>query len=180
MINLIPNEEKNKIAVNFYYKLVTVVFSMFGLAVLFATFLILPSYVLSSIKLDISAERLNSQSKEPIPEVDQQTLSILNALNSKLDLLEKSEKEKYLVSEKIINEVVSKKIDGIKINHISYDNSATGEKTVTVGGIASSRERLLLFRQSFEDHSAFKNINLPIASFIKGSNIEFNLNLSPL
>ena len=76
MINLIPNEEKNKIAVNFYYKLVTVVFSMFGLAVLFATFLILPSYVLSSIKLDISAERLNSQSKEPIPEVDQQTLSI--------------------------------------------------------------------------------------------------------
>ncbi|MEI7810040.1 MAG: hypothetical protein WCI41_00575 [bacterium] len=180
MINLIPNEQKKKITVNFYYKIITVVFFMFGTAVLVATFLILPSYVLSSIKLDITVQKLDSQNKEPIPEVDQKTLSVLNALNSKLDLLEKSEKGKYLVSNKIINEVISKKVDGIKINHISYDSSATGQKIVNVGGIASSREKLLLFRQSFEDYAAFKDINLPISSFIKGSNIEFNLSLSPL
>ena len=87
---------------------------------------------------------------------------------------------RYLISEKVIKEVVSRKIPGIEITHIFYENSPINGKKISISGLASSRERLLLFRQSFENYTIFKKVDLPISNFVKGSNIQFNLNLTPL
>ena len=120
------------------------------------------------------------QKSEPIPKLDEQTVAVLNNLNSKLDLVEKIKENRYLISEKVIKEVVSRKIPGIEITHIFYENSPINGKKISISGLASSRERLLLFRQSFENYTIFKKVDLPISNFVKGSNIQFNLNLTPL
>ena len=68
----------------------------------------------------------------------------------------------------------------IKINQISYENNLLKGKIINIKGSAVSRERLLLFRLAFENDANFKDVDLPISNFIKGSNIQFNLSLIAL
>ena len=89
-------------------------------------------------------------------------------LNNKLVVVELAQKNTFLVSKKIIEEVLSKKMSDIKISQISYENNPAKGRVVTVLGTAPSRERLLLFRQALQADTNFKSVNLPIANFLKG------------
>ena len=124
MINLIPIEKKKKNVVYFYYRFVVVIFFMLGISALIASFAILPSYIFSSMKKNIVNQKLEIQALEPIPKLDEQTLATLNSLNSQLDLIEKIKDSKYIVSQKVIEEVISRKVSGIKITHIFYENNS--------------------------------------------------------
>jgi len=119
------------------------------------------------------------QKNEPVPLIDQNSLATIEGLNKKLSLIEKAEKNKYFVSQKIINEIILKKTSDIKIEQIFYENSISGGKKISIRGVSPSRERLLLFRRALEDDATFKKVDLPISNFVKGSNIEFSLTLIP-
>jgi hypothetical protein len=179
MINLIPNEEKKLMAKNFFYRLATVFFMALGFCMLIASVTLLPSYFLSSTKEDLITKKLEAEKAEPIDLLDQQTLKTLSDIDNKLLTIEKSEKNKFVVSERIVNQIVSKRISDVKINQIVYENSDTGEKIINIYGTASSRSRLLVFREILEENPLFKQVNLPISNFIKGSNIQFSLSLIP-
>ena len=177
MINLIPKEEKRKIIVDFYHKFIILLFVMgsFSFFVFFVA--TLPSYFLSSVKNNIVNIKLETQKNEPMPLIDQQTLLVIKNLNSKLDLVENAEKNKFIISKKVINAVILKKVPNIKITDISYESDSLKGKKVNIQGIAPSREVLLSFRQALEDGTAFKQVDLPISNFVKGSNIQFYLSL---
>jgi len=179
MINLIPNEEKKRKVRDFYLRLLVVFFVVLSVPILIAAVGILPSYFLSSVKKDLINNKLEKQQKEPIPPLDQKTLDTVEDVNNKLSLVEKNKANKYIVSQKIINEIISEKIPDIKITEILYQNDPIKGKTVKVNGSAKSREQLLLFRRALEDNTAFQKVDLPISNFVKGSNIQFYLNLIP-
>ncbi|MFA5792068.1 MAG: hypothetical protein WC884_03470 [Candidatus Paceibacterota bacterium] len=179
MINLIPNQEKKKKVKDFYFRLTVIFFLALGICILIASFSILPSYFISSIKRDLANTKLEMQKNEPILLIDKNFITIIEDLNKKLDLIENVQKNKYLVSQKVINEIVLRKMSDIKINQISYEDNLLSGKTISIHGMAPSRERLLLFRRALEDDVAFKKIDLPISNFTKGSNIEFYLNIIP-
>ncbi|MFA5778056.1 MAG: hypothetical protein WC870_01005 [Candidatus Paceibacterota bacterium] len=179
MINLIPNQEKKKRVKDFYLRLVVVCFVLLSFCVLIGSVSILPSYFLSSVNKNLANKRLEAQKKEPVPLIDQSSLLMIEDLNKKLSLIENAEKNKYPISQKVINEIILKKMADIKINQITYKNSTLDGKKITIRGMAPSRERLLLFRRALEDNSVFKKVDLPISSFVKGFNIEFSLTLIP-
>jgi hypothetical protein len=178
MINLIPNEEKKRMVKDFYFRLGVMFLFMLSTSLLVASVAILPSYFLSSLRRSVDSDKLATLKAEPEPEINPKIASIIKDLDTKLSVVEKAEKNQYLLSEKIVNEVVLKKMPDIRINEISY--IVTGaNKSVSIRGIAPSRERLLLFRRTLEEDPAFKKVDLPISNFIKGSDIVFSLNLVP-
>lgn len=179
MINLIPNEEKKMMIKDFYYRLVTVILLMLSLVALIASIALLPSYFLSSVKKNVINEQLDKEIVEEISSYDQQTLLAVSALDSKLSLLEKSERDKFLVSDRVISEILSNRISNIKITQISFENNEIKGKQISIRGTAPSRERLTLFRRALESNPLFKEVDLPISNFIKGSNIQFYLSLIP-
>ena len=122
-------------------------------------------------------QKLSAQSSQPVPLPSQQTLSLIKDLNMKLDLIDHAQANKFVVSEKIVNEIISKKMPDIKITEIFYQNDATAGKKVSINGLAVNRERLLLFRQILEADPLFEKVDLPISNFIKGSNLQFSLSL---
>lgn len=160
----------------FYYRLTVLFLVTIGVSFLFAFVAILPSYFLSSMKDNIVNAKLETQKNEPVPLLDQQTLSVVKDLNDKLSLVENAEKSKFAVSEKVINAIILKKVLGIKITGISYKK---GDNKINIQGTAPSRETLLLFRESLESSINFKQVDLPISNFVKGSDIQFSLSLSP-
>jgi hypothetical protein len=123
------------------------------------------------------------QKNQPVPAIDQQTLLSIEDLNNKLDIIKNAEENKFVISEKVINAIILKKMPSIKITEISYeDDSLKGQeviKKISIRGNAPSREVLLSFRQALEDSVSFKQVDLPISNFIKGSNIQFYLSLIP-
>lgn len=179
MINLIPNEEKKKKVQDFYFRLAVAFFMVLGFSIVIASVAIMPSYFLSLAKKNIISTLLEGQESKPLPSNDQETLATINDLKNKLRIIESTQKNKYSISERVINEILINKMPDIKINDISYESISPEGKIISIKGTAASRERLLLFRRALEDDAAFKKVNLPISNFIKGSNISFSLSLLP-
>ena len=175
MINLIPNQDKKKTAKDFYFRLITLCFVALGICVLIASISILPAYFLASTKKSLADEKLEVQKKQVVPDLDQQSLTNIKNLNNKLTIIENAEKNKFLVSQKVIQEIISQKMPDIKISKISYSNDPINGKVINVVGVAPSRDRLLLFNQTLEADNNFKSVDLPISNFLKGTNIQFNL-----
>jgi uncharacterized membrane protein len=179
MINLIPKEEKKKMTIDFYYKILVLFFVMAGLSALVALVAILPAYFLSSMKYSLANAKLETQKGEPLPQEGEQTIAAIKDINNKLSLVENAEKNKFPLSVKVINAVLLEKISNIEITEISYENNSVSGKKISITGTAPSREVLLLFREALENSSSFKSVDLPISNFVKGSNIQFYLNLIP-
>ena len=179
MINLIPKEERKKINISFYYKIVVLFFTAAGLVSVLAVATIIPSYLFSSLKNNIANTKLEEQKGEPVPSLDQQSLLTIKDLSHKLDIIESSEKNKFLISKNVISAILSKKMSNIKIINISYGNDDVKGRVISIQGNAPSREVLLSFRKALEDSSDFKQVDLPISNFVKGSNIQFYLSLIP-
>lgn len=177
MINLIPIKEKKEIRKDFYYRFLTVFFVMLSFLVFIFLVAISPAYIISFEKKVSTSKNLEIQKNKVMPEIDQQAQIAIKDLDARLALLEKARKNKYVFSEKVINEIILQKVSGIKINRFFYENDPLGGRKVNIIGIAQNREQLLLFRQALEEDSLFKNVDLPISNFVKGNNIEFNLNL---
>lgn len=183
MINLIPNEEKEKMIKSFYYRLAILFLTTLGVSVFIAFIALLPSYFITATKNSIINLRLENQKNEPVPLPDQKTLAVIQDLDLKLSLIEKSKSSEFTVSGNVIDAVLLEKMPDIKITNISFDddlknNPAKGRK-ITIRGLAPSREILLSFRLALEDSQSFKQVDLPISNFIRGANIEFSLDLIP-
>lgn len=179
MINLIPNEEKKQMIRDFYLRLVIVFFITLSASVIIATINMLPAYFLVSTKNNVINEKLVTQQNEPLPLLSQETVSTSKNINAKLDLISNANKNKFLVSKRVIDEILSKKLPDIRITQITYQNSLSTGALISINGIAPSRERLLNFRLALEADTNFKKVDLPISNFIKGSDIQFSLNLIP-
>lgn len=177
MINLVPNEEKKSMIQAFYYRLVVVFLLAIVVVVLISVFVLLPSYFISSVRRNIVSSKLEIVKSESINLADQQILTEISDIDSKLTLIEKTSKNTFLVSEKIISEIIANKISGIKISQISFEENEADGKKINIRGSASSRERLALFRTALEEDSLFKKVDLPISNFVQGSNIQFSLSL---
>ena len=178
MINLIPNKEKKLKKRDFYIRLLIVFFVVMSIAFILVSILIMPYYLFSLQKKNLADEKLQALKDIPLPQFDKNTQNLVKDIDSKLNLIEKVEKDRFLVSERIIDEIILNKMPDIKITQISYDDGAKG-KSVNIKGKAPSRDRLFLFRLALENNANFEKVDLPISNFIKGTNLEFDINLIP-
>ncbi len=179
MINLIPKEEKKKMIYGFYYRLVILFFTILGTSFFILSLANLPAYFLSSTKVSIAEANLNTQKNEPVPVPDQEALAVINDLNAKLAVIEDAKKKDFRISQDVLSAIIAKKSPSIKITDVSYSNEPLKGNRVSLQGVAPSREILLTFRQALEDDPMFKNVDLPVSNFVKGSDIKFFLSLAP-
>lgn len=177
MINLVPIEEQKNMAKGFYLRLIVVFFVALALAVFVAIISLVPSYFLALNKERLAESKLEIQKSETIPQLDKDTVLLIKDIDTKMKIVEKSMASKFLVSEEVINQIISDKMPDIKITRISFDKDVVAGKKVSIYGTAPSRERLLLFRKSLEENKSFKQVDLPVSNFIKGSDIQFYLSL---
>jgi hypothetical protein len=179
MINLIPSEEKKIIHKVFYIRFTIVSFVVLGIAVLIGGVMLLPSFFYSSIEKNLALNQLEVQKNNPPIEFEQGAENLIKDLENKLNIINNAQKDKFLVSDKIINKINAKLIEGIKITEMNYLHDDTKGKTLEIRGFSSTRDNLLNFKNSFDRDGDFKKVDLPISNFIKSTNIQFNLILIP-
>jgi hypothetical protein len=177
MINLLPVEEKKKIAADYRVRIATFYLYSAGIILVIASVALLPSYFLASLKERLTSGKWESLKNLPVPEPDKETVQGIKDVNAKTSLIQNSEKSKFPVLESAFDEVIYQKMPDIKLTAIDYEKDKDGVKKISLRGLAPDRERLLLFRQALEADKIFSKVDLPISNFVKGENIDFSLNL---
>lgn len=179
MINLTPKEERKKIKADFYLRLLIVFLFSVSLSFLVFDIAMVPSYYGAKVFKDAIDQKLLEQKNTPVPALDIETQTIIQNINSRVKLIKDKAQNNFLVSDRVINQILLKKMPDIKITSIVYFSDNELSKKIQITGSAPSRERLLLFRIALEENTLFKSVDLPISNFIKGSNIIFSLTLVP-
>lgn len=179
MINLIPSEEKKKIRKDFYMRVIIVSFFVLGIAVLLSNVMLIPAVFYASLEKKLAEDHFKNTENNLSVDLNKEDKVLIESLDSKINLINNFRKDKFLVSVRVIDNILNIKIDGIKINEINYTNDITKGKSINIRGQASSREKLLTFKNKLSQDANFKKVDLPVSNFVKSSNIEFNLVLIP-
>lgn len=180
MINLIPSEEKKRIIKDFYLRVVVVFLVVFSISIFILNLILIPALSYSSIKKNLSITQLEQQKNNPPVEFAFGAENLVENISKKINIINEAQKDKFLVSDKVINKILLKKTPGIKITEINYNNDITKGKSLDIRGEATTREALLVFKNTLERDTDFKRVDLPISNFIKSTNIQFNLVLIPI
>ena len=175
MINLIPNEEKKKIRKDFYMRVVIVSFFVLGIAILISNIMLTPALFYASLEKKLISEQFAKDENKLAFDLNQENKNAVECLESKITLIKQARDNKFLVSAKVVDNLLNKKINGILINEINYTKDPNKGNLINIRGKASSRERLLTFKNSLASDPNFKNVDLPISNFIKSTDIEFSL-----
>ena len=179
MINLIPLEKKKKLIRTFFIRFLTAIVFAIAFGGLVATINISPAYFSANIKLSVAEEDFTAQEKDVLSPAEAEASAKLSGLDKQSEIIA-NHSDDFLVSERVIDEILSKKTRDIKINKITYVGEPSGDKEVYIKGKADSRESLLDFKITLERDPSWKEVDLPVSNFVSGSDISFSLTLIPV
>jgi hypothetical protein len=134
-----------------------------------------PALFYASLEKKLISDQFAKDTNKLTFDLNQANKNAVENLEKKILLIKQAQNNKFLVSENVIDNLLAKKINGILINEINYTKDPNKGNLVNIRGQASSRERLLTFKNSLAQDPNFKNVDLPISNFIKSTDIEFNL-----
>ena len=124
------------------------------------------------MQVEAQAEKMNnyltSLNVGPTTEAIKSLNLKMQVMNSVLD---------YRKFNPIVDTILAQKFSGIIIDQVAYRMVATSTAVVTVGGIADSRENLVLLSKKLQASSKFKSVDIPISNYAKEKDIEFSINL---
>lgn len=120
---------------------------------------------LTSLKSQINSQGFSvSQKAEELTE----EISRINSVSSKVDKIVSSSSSPT----KIIDTVNNLKPSGVRISEYSLEIDAG---KISLKGSAASRQDLVNFRKSLEDHPNFSKVQVPVSSLEKEIDLEFDL-----
>ena len=176
MSNLLPKTYREEIRTDYRLRLtITSLFALAALLIIGITLLV-PSYVSSKNKQNITENELEQVRLFLTKDTQEDPYDVIKEINNTLARLKPSDKETMSAYDTIIN-VLSQKDTGIKIQSLFY---VKGEEVVKVSfsGTASTRQKLLDFKERLEKVDTFTGVELPISNFVKNENIDFSITIN--
>ncbi len=176
MFNLLPKNLRDRIKKEYKLRLTIVsIISVIFIQVCFLVF-VFPSW-LSSYYKEKDFFLKNEEMSQFLSTLDiASTTSYIKLVNTKLTTIDKSLDYPKLIP--IIDDVLSKKISGIKIDSIYFAVNNENTAVLNINGIGSTRESLVSFAEKLKETSYFKNVNLPISNLAKDKNIDFTISIN--
>lgn len=151
---------------------------MLSFSLLVAMLAMVPAYFSTSLQVKASKEVLARQQNNTPSEEELKVVNQVKSLEQKLDFVNTGNDNNYVFSEEILDSLLLKKTNRIKIDEILYESSQReDQRKVIVRGQATSRESLLDFRVSLERDPKWQEVDLPVSNFVQGANINFSLTL---
>ncbi|GMQ95169.1 MAG: hypothetical protein BMS9Abin13_281 [Patescibacteria group bacterium] len=176
MSNLLPQYKKGKVRKEYYIRLGIVFSLLLSASILISMVLLVPSYILSSVKYNITYGQLEDEkARMAATPAGENPEEIIANVNSKLAGL-KGEKLSPVVSYDLFGVIIGHKPPNLKINAFFYSDDRS-RTTISISGVSENRESLLLFMQALEREPLFFSVDLPISYFVKGKDIGFSVKI---
>lgn len=172
MINLLPNSKKQVVRAEYRRRVAVVALSLFLAASFFAFLFLVPSYLLSYLKL-VSLEERAALFKKSIEE--ETAAKELARLETELSLLRVGETAPSASA--FIEAVVKEKGAAVRLKQISYERRGKTAK-FDVSGSAATRASLIAFVDRLKARNEFEDVYSPISNLVKDKDITFTVQIS--
>lgn len=179
MANLLPNSFREDIASEYKLRLATAGLTLMAVIFLAATALLAPSFILTESRLEQKQATLDSVSTGTSSTSTQQSQDIIARTNEKLSAITQSSEQ--LAPTDIIKLITATRPDTVSVRRISLQNAETGEseaQTISITGIAETRDALLQFEENLGNRAQVQQIDLPIETLASRQNAEFSLTVT--
>lgn len=174
MINLIPQFAKKSVTTEYWIRVVTVWFILWGCGLLIAGTLLFPSYILSDIQIKSYSESaaVAEDSVQNYETVSKQLSSATMQARKTIDSGSQVHMSRYLeLFESLTGEDIS-------ISSIELARSEDGLSPVMVIGYSATRESLASYRDRLLEQSVVEQVDLPISNLAKDRDILFSLTVT--
>lgn len=178
MFNVLPENLKMQIKKEYRLRLLIVIFICIIFVLSSLLIFMLPPWVISSYKEWDVSSRVSNVSKSLSASNANAISAVVSSTNLKLNIINNT--LQYPEITPIINVILINKTSGITIREFLYTSPNPQEGSITINGVANSREALVRFSKTLEQTKVFKTVDLPVSNLAKGKNIEFSVNLTIL
>ena len=174
MFTFLPDDYKKDAVKEYRLRLASVCLMLVCIFFVLGATLALPTFTLLRTEKAIAiAERdliLKNLNENP------ETLGKeISALNAKIKFIVETTDTHSMIS--ILERVLTQSGNGISIQSLSLKR-ATAASTISIGGIASSRDSLVTFSKRLQGEPSFSRADVPVGSFAKNKDIPFNLSIT--
>lgn len=178
MLNILPEQEKEKIITEYRLRLGVVAVSAVTILILASLVLLAPSYLLAVSKYNnVSAELAIRETKQGSTSEQKNIDTQVRDVNKKINLFLSEPFGNRLSPPDMFLKIIGIKSSAIRITGFFYD--ATGkQERIIVTGVAANRDGLAQFAETLKKDKTFANVELPVSSYVKSSNIDFSIVLS--
>ncbi len=170
MINLLPPEAQTKIKRLYWMRVITLGLFLWGAVSLILTALLFPVYVL--VQMQISS--FSSTEKELTARVldyDKYLAELAEAGNLAKHLLSSSQ-SRFVVYNQAINQAA---VGKVTLTDLKYNFEEP--TSVSLSGVAITRDSLIDFRDLLADQKYFSEVNLPIDFVTQTTDIDFSITM---
>jgi hypothetical protein len=175
MSNLLPPESQKNILKEYRIRLTATSMAALFTITLFAIILLVPSFLLSSVKVKASEDQLNLVRNKDTEQVEKEMKSLIFQTNTDTALLEEGNVATEVVSD-LFTYLLDTKPSSIAITGILYEKAKTdGIDTVSLRGIALNREALFSYTTFLQTSGYFTEATIPVSRFIKEKDIDFTI-----
>ena len=173
MFTLLPEQHKKKLWKLYRLRLATV-FCLFITAIfLISIGFLFPSYIsLAFDKSALESETENFKNKIEIKK-GLGLIETLDQVKTTLSLV-KPDNTDILESVKIILKQMPR---GFSVESLSYTRGQNEPSSITISGVASERNDLILFTKQLQKELSFESVTLPVSNLAKQSNVPFSLTI---
>lgn len=176
MINLLPPGQKQKAEKEYNFRLGSAYILLMSIVVVIGAVLLLPSYFFVDIKEGYAQNELDAlQSSSENTKREEIRAELLLTKEYLRELTKDATREPLYA---VIDRVSTASGGIIDISTVSYSR-AEGESnsTLSVGGTAPTRNKLLRFKNALEEDELFEEIVLPVSSLAQETDIKFNIQI---
>lgn len=175
MFNLLPNNLKEKVRSEYHLRLFVVVFvSILLLQISFLIFLS-PTWFVSLNK----EKEIVLQSEKASTSLTDSKVGTINSqiksINKKLEIINST--LEYPKAVPVIDDILSRKTNSIKIEEFLYVTSDGKSAKITLKGMSDTRDSLVGFVKDLEESDILSEVDLPISNLTKDKNIDFSLSI---
>lgn len=173
MINLIPPSAKKSITVEYWKRVITVWLYLGSVSAVILTVFLLPTQVALRSEIGTLEDRVLAGA-ERVANFDTSATELITTTNQAKTLLEN---QSTTTPSQLINVLNSYAGNMVKVNNIQFSKLATAG-SITLSGVAGSRQGLALFRDTITADTRFATVNLPISNLIKDKDLLFSIEIT--
>ncbi|MBP7804651.1 MAG: hypothetical protein KA052_00305 [Candidatus Pacebacteria bacterium] len=174
MSNLLPQTEKKKILGMYRKRFLALVFFSAAFILLSGAVLLFPAYIVLKDTASSLTEKRDQLKKDETAALQGALAKTISDINSRLAIFPDVVTASPIIAT-FVRPVLETKTAAINITNMGYATGEGGAITVQISGIAGNRSSLLSFADALKATKGFKNVTVPISSFIKDSNVTFTI-----
>jgi hypothetical protein len=176
MLHLLPEDHKKKVVKEYHMRLAVILFTSVIFIMVVSAVLAIPAYVVSYGKYaEIVAQKSGIDFE--IAKIEKEDSSKeVKELTDMVDLIKNNNTLVYPTD--VVEQIILQKPKGITISNFTYTPSADGQVVIDISGESATRQNLAEFSEILKKIENFSGVIIPISSFAKDRDIEFNLKIN--